>query len=509
MKTTEKEGSSAPSNTSRGGGGGRGRGFRGRSGGRGSGGRPTSHQGRGRGGGRAANNNNGGRGGNHGRHPRQQSKSSSTKQQSRQNQGGRGRGRPRSSSYNDRNDGTPKKTGPYAHLFCSERHAFALSRVFYPRNNDHFLLPSNHQGESGSSIHRIASDEQMENWWQAVKNVRCHVPYNETQSSLERCPICLDDEMVSPFIAPCGHSFCLHCVLGYLHSVSKELNDESDRIKKEKQQNVKVNAGLVGTCASSNKASVTSIRARCPMCSSGSSMALNAGDAMITYRDLRPVIFVPVSAVKATSAGGAQSGKGKLSKGKANFEPGTRMGFVKLHRAKQCPSPYLPVSGHRMRGAPTAASAEPQLPDLPDGDDDNDECTYSRQYFVGLDEYNNMLQRGLDDLINYRENTMYCKLDSREEFNVSMAIEAVQASQRRWLGSSGDDGGFRGMELEAKSAAVITNQLDQMLISESTNERNSNEDAKPAPRARKSRLFCSQARSICTRMRNQTRLMDK
>ncbi|KAL7541419.1 hypothetical protein ACHAXR_010914 [Thalassiosira sp. AJA248-18] len=455
-------------------------------------GRSAAAKGRGGGGGRGTNNN-------HGRHPRQPpAKSSNKQQQAKQNQAGRGGGRPRSSSYNDKST-APKKSGPYAHLFCSERHAFALSRVFYPRN-DQFLLPS-HQD---SNIHRIASDEQFEQWWESVKIVRCHVPFNESAdansskesnrlSFLERCPICLDEDMVSPFIAPCGHAFCLPCALGYLNSVAKDLNDESDRIHKNKQNVVKGNAGLVGCATLTTRATVTSVRSRCPMCSSGSSMVLNAGDAMITYKDLRPVVFVPTLAIIAAPVGEAKSGKGKKSGNLNNSNQlGTRMKFVKLHRVKSCSAPYLPLHGNRVRGATTTASSastsEQCLPDLPDGDDDSGECIYTRQYFVGLKEYDNVLQRDLDDLTNYRENTVHCQLDSREDWNVSMAIEAVQAAQRRWAGSSGDDRGFRGMESEAKSAAIERIGADQMWLSETSVQNESactNKDTKPQAKNQK------------------------
>ena len=173
-------------------------------------------RGRGRGNPRCRGGRGGGRGGPRGgrissssaRGGRSNTKNTHNKQQQQTKQnhkggrgGGGGRGnRPRSSSYN-KSDGAStvkeKRTGPYAHLFCSERHGFALSRVFYPRNNDQFLLPTNIKEENNNSNNtRIASDSQMENWWEAVKLVRCHVPHNETTDSNDRCPICLDEEMV-------------------------------------------------------------------------------------------------------------------------------------------------------------------------------------------------------------------------------------------------------------------------------------------------------------------------
>lgn len=453
----EKESSSAVvPRSSRGGRGGRGIG---RGGGGGRGGRSTFARG---GRGETKSPGVGGRGGeNHGRHPRQPTKPPKQRnEQANHSSGGRRSGRPRSSSVNEKNDCPPKKSGPYTHLFCSERHAFALSRVLYPRNSDQFLIPFHHQ-EDCTNFKRLASNDQLELWWESVKIVKCHVPFNSTDASstesnrlsfLERCPICLDEDMVSPFIAPCGHIFCLPCALGYLNSVAKELNSESERIHKSKP-NVRGFGGVVGSSsATTNSASVTTIRARCPMCSSGSSLELRAGEAMITYKDLRPVVFIPV----------------------LNATAGTRMRFVKLHRVKTCPSPYLPLEGRHIRGGcalvPSSLEVDEHLVALPDGDDESDECVYSRQHFVGLEEYDIVLQRNLDDLKSYRDGSVYSKLDPREAWNIAMAIEAVQAARRRWNGSV-DDTGFRGMEFEAKSVAAVREHPAARLVANTADVR--------------------------------------
>ena len=143
---------------------------------------------RGRGGG---NNSNSSRG----RHSRQQHNNNPTRMQQNNKSGrGQGRGRPRSSSYNKSDSALLRKnrSGPYAHLFCSERHSFGLSRVLFP--NDHgFLLPTNIKEESSQ---RIASESQFENWWECVKFVRCQVPMSDTNDDGERCPICLDEDMI-------------------------------------------------------------------------------------------------------------------------------------------------------------------------------------------------------------------------------------------------------------------------------------------------------------------------
>ncbi|KAL7469357.1 hypothetical protein ACHAXS_009614 [Conticribra weissflogii] len=484
------------------GGRGRGRGGRGGRGGRSQGSERESRAGnphikpsigRGRGTGCSGN-------ANHSRHPRQPSNSAAKSKldslnqkesfdQRLGNKGGAGKkGRPRSSSDDRQEYYATKKLieGPYSHLFCSERHGFALSRVLF-QNQDwrHILLQTSplqmkqHREKStraGSlptcnlDIKKITSD-QLEQWWEAVKIVRCQVSFYENmeatsnnQSFAERCPICLDDEMVCPFIAPCGHSFCLPCVLGYLHAVAKDLNAENDRIKKNKQTS---SSGVVGSSPvgmATNRASVTNVRARCPLCSSGSSLVLNAGESLITYKDLRPVVFVPVVAVNAKKIDESRCSKvwrnannennsREIAAENAKIE--TRMKFVKLHRVRGCPAPYLPLCGNRIRGGvlfsnDVTNSPELCLPDLPDGDDDVEECIYARQYFTGTKEYERVLQYDLDELMNYREKNIHCRLDPREDWNVSMAIEAILAAQRRWNGNYADDG-FRVMELAAKT----------------------------------------------------------
>jgi len=130
-------------------------------------------------------------------HSRQQNNNNPTRKQQNNKSGrGKGRGRPRSSSYNKSDAAATllkKRSGPYAHLFCSERHSFGLSRVLYPLNDDKFLLPTNIKEESSQ---RIASESQFENWWESVRFVRCQVTMSDTNDGGERCPICLDEDMI-------------------------------------------------------------------------------------------------------------------------------------------------------------------------------------------------------------------------------------------------------------------------------------------------------------------------
>ena len=282
---------------------------------------------------------------------------------------------------------------------------------------------------------------------QVVKVDVSYSSHSGASSSCERCPICLDDDITCPVIAPCGHIFNLPCVLGYLNSVAKDLNDESGRTKKTGTQSV------VGTGGTSCSVTVTSVGARCPMCSSGSSLELTAGDSVITYKDLRPVQFVPVQSVNAAPVE-------KSRKKGCGPSSGSKLCFAKLHRVKDCPVPYLPLVGKRIRHSL----------DFFDGDEDEDECVYSKHYFVGIDEYESTLKRNLSSLEKYREST-YCKMDKREDWNVAMAINAVQALQRRICGND-NGGGFRQLEIDAKSNA--NSQTNRELI---VGMSNSDEDA--------------------------------
>jgi hypothetical protein len=203
---------------------------------------------------------------------------------------------------------------------------------------------------------------------------------------------------------------------------------------------------VVGQASKGAAVSVTTVCARCPCCSSGNSTQLNAGASIITYKDLRFVVVVPVGAFQVEPVS-SERGRPKQQ------QWGSRMRFVKLHRVASCRAPYLPVEGERIRESIKRddTTHSQSTFDLPDGDDDKEECIYSRQYFVGTSEYDFLLERNLNELIQHRDESAYCQMDSRERWNASMAVEAVQASIRRWAGTNGEDGGFRCMELMAKA----------------------------------------------------------
>lgn len=413
----------------------------------GRGGRGRGRGGRGRGGSSAG----GGKG--RGNQPQHKNNQQRQMQQNQKQRGGRGRGggreqKPRSLSNHDKSHEyyLAKKSieGPYAHLFCSQRHGFALSRTLARLQIEEQDKNSSNGSENAMlklinpNLRKDADDNritstQLEMWWDTVKVVRCHAPMDESDSSsFERCPICLDEDMTTPYIAPCGHSFCLPCVLGYLNAVATDLNAESERLHKNKQSS-RGGSGIVGNSGCSDvlpSATITCVRARCPLCSSGSSTVLNAGEPILTYKDLRPLVFVPVISVKAS-----------LGERQATT---TKMKFVKLHRNKGCAAPYLPLESHRLRGFHSMQL----FPDLPDGDDDPEESIYARQYYVGLTEMSSLLEREISELNAYRKQSV-CQLDPREDFNVSMALEAVAASQRRWIGSGAVEG-FVSVESASK-----------------------------------------------------------
>jgi hypothetical protein len=441
----------------------------------------SSAGGRGRGGARGdRSGSRGGRGrGNQHTHQKQQTAPQSNTQQQKGGRGHHQKQRPRSLSNHEKSHEQylAKKSieGPYAHLYCSRSHGFALSRTILRHQ-----IEEQNKSSSESGIAKLLHPYSLkeadcqktridETWWEAVKVVRCHASMNErsdanNSSSFERCPICLDEDMTVPYIAPCGHSFCLPCVLGYLNAVAKDLNAESERLHKNKQSK---GSGVVGNtgCSSVPSATVTCVRARCPMCSSGSSMVLNAGEAMITYKDLRPLVFVPVVSIKTK----------------------TKMKFVKLHRSKGCSAPYLPLEGHRVRGS---HSMREQLPDLPDGDDDPEESIYARQYYVGLEEFSSLLQRQIRELNNYR-NQPICKMDPREDWNVTMALEAVQASQRRWI-DSGVVEGFISVEMSMKleQQQYLQNSRFVQVMNITEKQEESQVEGNSKSKRKKSSLLC-------------------
>ena len=78
------------------------------------------------------------------------------------------------------------------------------------------------------------------------------------------------------------------------------------------------------------------------------------------------------------------------------------MRFVKLHRVAGCPAPYLPVEGGK-----SSRETSQSTFDLPDGDDDKEECIYSRQYFVGTSEYDSLLERGTAYLDKQLDECLY------------------------------------------------------------------------------------------------------
>ena len=166
----------------------------------------------------------------------------------------------------------------------------------------------------------------------------------------------------------------------------------------------------------------------------------------------------------------------------APFESGQKSGSADVYIHEMPGGQYTNLLYQSTQLGLTGQWSQVKTADLPDGDVDREECNYTRQYFVGAEEYENILQRDLDDLNNYRQ-TQYCKIDPREDWNVAMSIEAVQASQRRWVGSSGNDGGFRAMEIEAKATTRVAS--DQLLTKEASDSINNEEDTKPQAKSPK------------------------
>jgi len=121
---------------------------------------------------------------------------------------------------------------------------------------------------------------------------------------------------------------------------------------------------------------------KCPCCS-----------LPIYVDDIRPVLFDTVQSPKTQ----------------------TRMKFVKLHRCKRSPTPYLPQRGQWKRSAPYSA---PSMTD-----DDN---IFSRFNYIDPVAYIEFLKTNQAELENYSEDMKNIVPSSLEIFFATMSIERVQ-----------------------------------------------------------------------------------
>lgn len=141
------------------------------------------------------------------------------------------------------------------------------------------------------------------------------------------CSICLDD-YVAPIVTKCGHSFCLVCTLQHLQVYGEK-----------------------------------STFPKCPVCS-----------LPLVLDDTRPL---EVLAATPFHAQGVSSSHNRNS----NNSPQQRT-FVKLHRHKSCPCPYLPQSNQPQRrcefAAPTVGEAD---------------APYCRFNYVDYVSYKRLLER--------------------------------------------------------------------------------------------------------------------
>lgn len=132
--------------------------------------------------------------------------------------------------------------------------------------------------------------------WESVQMVlyRCVVA-SPNDDDEERCPICLD-VYTCPRITKCGHVFCYPCLLHHMQSYS-----ESHPYAKEAP--------------------------KCPCCALG-----------VHLEDVRPVHIQSLLSMTTTI--------------------GTHPTFVKLHRVKNCPAPYLPLPDCPRRSSPHAVPCQ-------------------------------------------------------------------------------------------------------------------------------------------------------
>mmetsp|Transcript_13241 Transcript_13241/g.15169 ORF Transcript_13241/g.15169 Transcript_13241/m.15169 type:complete len:715 (-) Transcript_13241:118-2262(-) len=126
----------------------------------------------------------------------------------------------------------------------------------------------------------------------------------------------------------------------------------------------------------------TTSAAKCPCCS-----------LPIYIEDVRPVIIESVQLPKLQ----------------------TKMKFVKLHRTKNCPSPYLPQHGQWKRSSPNAA---PSTTD--------DDAVFSRFTYLDPNMYDELLKTNQNELDIYSRDLQKDSPSDITLFFISMSIERVK-----------------------------------------------------------------------------------
>lgn len=243
------------------------------------------------------------------------------------------------------------------------------ARNMFPLHSspDHaFVLTRKTATAAGSSNNYTFSGPDEAVSWESVRIVKYLVSLEQRQDQQENnyqcCPICLDPLQCAR-ITKCGHCFCLPCLI---HHVQSDINNNNQKAPK------------------------------CPCCA-----------VPLHLDDVRPVQIVTVNTPPTTTT-----------------THSTRMRFVKLHRVKDCPAPYLPLPGQPRRSSLHAAPT-----DMLDAD-----AHFCKFNYLNVTSYQQLLHHNMYELVEQHQQHHAAKSSSPlEALCIDLSIQRVQQEWSRAL----------------------------------------------------------------------------
>jgi RING-type zinc-finger len=256
---------------------------------------------------------------------------------------------PRRKTDMDRISARRKATSQMFYLHASANHTFALTRQS-KLGGVNFTFRGSDVAVSWDSV-RIVTYlvPAVLETTKVVSSSSMESRRECTSLQLEVCPICLDT-LICTRITKCGHCFCLPCLIRHIHTVT------------------------------SDKPYSNTNEVKCPCCA-----------LPIYLDDLRPVVLQSIQPPRLKA----------------------RTKLVKLHRVKDCPSPYLPQRGQWKRESPNA------IPTMTDPD-----AKFSRFTYIDPIECQALLISNMEELENCAINLTHG--DDLELLFVQMALENVK-----------------------------------------------------------------------------------